>query len=167
MREHFPIDADPGVPNPQDNVPSACFGRQPDPSARLRIFGRIVKKIVQHLLQPAGSASERIRVLGGRVNLELRWPRQTRAKSARFRPRGRRIPPELHGAPLTQWDLAVLDAEGFHQVLDQAAHALCLPLHQAPEAVPCGGAFPIEGKHLKRVTDRGQRGPLLMPELGE
>jgi hypothetical protein len=64
-------------------------------------------------------------------------------------------------------DLAVIGARDLHHILDQTTDALCLPLHQAPEAVPCGGAFPIEGKHLKRVTDRGQRGPLLMPELGE
>jgi hypothetical protein len=163
MREHFPIDADPGIANPQNDIAPSGLGRQPDAAAWLRILGRVVQEILQHLLQPAGISVDGY---GFRRQGDLELVAALVKGRAHGFDRAGDTFRQIHGL-LTQWDLAVLDAGDFHQAVNQAAHALCLPFHQTQDGHSQGGIVSVERKHLKRVTDRCQRTPQLMPQLGE
>lgn len=163
MREHFPIDADPGIPNAQYNVALSGLGRQPDPAAWLRILGRIVQEVLQHLLQATWISDH-----GDRL------PREGDLKlvTTLLNRRAHGLDRTGHALREIQWflaqlDLAMFDAGDLQQTVDQTADALRLAFHQAPNGLPQGGILPLKCKHLKSVADRSQRGAQLMPQLGE
>jgi hypothetical protein len=139
MREHFPIDADPGIPNPQHDIPPWGFGRQPDPAARLCILGRIIQEVVQHLLQP-NWVSVHGYGLPREDDLEL--------VTTLFDGGAHRLDRIGYALRQIQWflaqvNLAVLDARDLQQIIDQTADAPCLPFYQAQDGLSRGGIVPI------------------------
>ena len=124
-----------------------------DPASLVRVLGRVVEQIHEHLRKPCGVGLKQQFILRQRhIEPVLKFIDQ---RAGRVDGILQHID-QLHTGP-AQFNLSLVDAAHIHQVIDESAHCLDLAFDQSGRPLHLGRRVALAPEHFDRVAYRGER----------